>query len=175
MTRLTGDGPNPAFADHGDYASFEPVRDLADRAARHGAPQDVDKMLARAEEKLAELRTEFPAWMAQEYAELETCWKAFMAGEPDGQKKLFRKAHDMRGQASTFGYPLAGRAADSLCKLFDALETVPHDVVGAHVMSIKVIVRENVNTDDHPLGAKMIEELDKLSYGLIRKALSQAT
>ncbi len=162
----------PSETEYDDHAVIAPVHDLAERAVRSGSSKDVDRLLAKAEEALAELRQEFPAWMAAEFEALEKAWAAHKAGAPDGKVQLFRRIHDMRGQASTFGYPLAGRAADMLCKLMDALQEVPPDVIEAHVQAIRVIIRDNVNTDDHPLGLQMIAALDELGIGLIRRALS---
>jgi hypothetical protein len=162
----------PREVEHADHSQFDPPRALAAKAARPGTAQDVDKMLAAAEAKLAELRTEFPAWMAAEFEGVEKAWADYKAGQPGSDKILFRRMHDVRGQAATFGYPLAGRAADYLCKLMDAIERVPDDIIEAHVQTIRVIIRENVNVDDHPLGLKLLEGLDTMGLNLIKRALS---
>ncbi len=99
--------PSPA-QEHEDHSVFDAPRALAAKAARPGSPQDVDKMLANAEAKLAELRTEFPAWMAAEFEEVQKAWAAVKRGDAGAEAAFFRRVHDVRGQASTFGFPLAG-------------------------------------------------------------------
>jgi hypothetical protein len=161
----------PRATDKDDHSVFEPSRALARKATSPGSAQDVDRLLANAEAKLAELRSEFPAWIASEFENIEKAWADYKAGAPDGEKLLFRRMHDMRGQAATFGYPLAGRAADYLCKLMDAIERVPDDIIEAHVQTIRVIIRQNVNVDDHPLGLEMLKALDTLGLNLVKRAL----
>lgn len=165
-------GEQPRSVEHEDYAVIEPVNTLAERAVRGGMPKDIERQIAAAEESLAKLRQEFPAWMASELEGMEEVWKHYKTGAEDGPKLLFRKVHDMRGQASTFGFPLAGRAADTLCKLMDALQKVPDDIIEAHIQTIRVIIREQVNIEDHPLGVAMVESLEALGVGLIKKALA---
>lgn len=172
MTSSNSWGPRPRSVEHEGYAEIEPVRELAERAVRGGTLRDVDRQIAAAEESLAKLRQEFPAWMASELADLETVWLHYQTGAEDGPKLLFRKVHDMRGQAATFGFPLAGRSADLLCKLMDALEKVPDSVIEAHLQAIRVIIREHVNIEDHPVAILMVKSLEKLGQDLVRKALA---
>lgn len=167
-------GPQPRMITMGDHAVIEPVRDLQMRAARPGTQKDIDKALAAAEAQLANLRTEFPAWMAAEVDELDKAWRAYQAGEPNAMTMLFRRVHDIRGQAGTFGFPLAGRAADILCKLMDAVGEVPASIIEAHLYAIRAIVRDNVNTDNHPVGVPMIKALEKLSQKLVQDRLKDA-
>jgi hypothetical protein len=165
-------GQQPKSVEHEDHAVIEPITTLSERAVRGGMPRDIERQIAAAEESLAKLRQEFPAWMASELSGIEDAWTYYKSGAEDGSKLLFRKIHDMRGQASTFGFPLAGRAADNLCKLMDALKQVPDDIIEAHIQTIRVIIREQVNIEDHPLGVAMVQSLEGLGAGLIKKALA---
>lgn len=171
MTKSSMWAPSPKAVEHDGYAVIAPVVDLAERAVRAGSAKEIEKQLAAAEEGLAVLRQEFPAWMASELADIETVWTYYKSGAEDGPKILFRKIHDMRGQASTFGFPLAGRAADLLCKLMDALERVPDSIIEAHLQTIRVIIHEQVTTDDHPVASEMIKSLEGLGHDMIKKAL----
>lgn len=172
MTSSSAWGNRPKSVEHEDYAVIEPVNELAERAVRGGMPKDIARQIAAAEESLAKLRQEFPAWMASELSGIEGAWVYYKSGAVDGPKLLFRKIHDMRGQAATFGFPLAGRASDNLCKLMDALKQVPDDIIEAHIQTIRVIIREQVNIEDHPLGVAMVKSLESLGDGLIKKALA---
>jgi chemotaxis protein histidine kinase CheA len=172
MTSSGAWGEKLKSVEHEDYAVIVPVNTLAERAVRGGVPKDIERQIAAAEESLATLRQEFPAWMASELAGIEAVWQHYKSGAEDGPKLLFRKVHDMRGQAATFGFPLAGRAADNLCKLMDALKKVPDDIIEAHIQTIRVIIREQVNVEDHPLGIAMVQSLEGLGAGLIKKALT---
>ena len=41
------------------------------------------------------------------------------ASTPATRDELFHAAHDIKGEAATFGYPLVAPAADSLCRLLE--------------------------------------------------------
>jgi len=59
---------------------------------------------------------------------------------------LFRAAHDIKGEAATFGFPLIEPVAASLCRLIEHspdLARVPHTVIDQHVDGIIAIVHCN--------------------------------
>ena len=61
---------------------------------------------------------------------------------PSRARRLLRAAHDMKGQAATFNFPLIARVAGSLAKLIDDLpaeKELPLALVDAHVNAIHVI------------------------------------
>ena len=68
------------------------------------------------------------------------------ASTPTTQDELFRAAHDIKGDAATFGYPMAAAAADSLCRIMEHapdFTKVPNDLIAHHVNAIQAIVREH--------------------------------
>ena len=68
-----------------------------------------------------ELSSEFSSWMDSECERLDAARrdvkaKGFTKATRDA---LFHAAHDIKGQAATFGYPLVASPADSLCRLIE--------------------------------------------------------
>src|SRR5258708_20922238 len=64
--------------------------------------------------------------------------------------ELFRAAHDIKGDAATFGYPSAGAAAESLCRIIEHapdLAKVPSELIAYHINAIQAIVRERTKLD----------------------------
>jgi HPt (histidine-containing phosphotransfer) domain-containing protein len=108
--------------------------------------------VARAEEALGKIAGEFAEWMEQECAKLDD---ARLLVKKEGfaeetRDALFRCAHDIRGEAATFGFPLAAAPADSLCRLIEHtpdMTLIPLGLVDQHVDAIRAIVRENARTD----------------------------
>ncbi len=101
-----------------------------------------------AEEALAELSQEFTGWMEQELERLEAARSAYRDAQSsdDRRQALFRAAHDIRGQAETFGFPLAAPVADSLCRLLEFTPDaarIPRTLVDQHVNAIRAIVHED--------------------------------
>ncbi len=73
------------------------------------------------------------------------------------------RAHDLKGLGATYEYPLVTRIAASLCRLIDdpkTRSTAPMTLVDAHINAIKAVVRDDIKTDDHPMGRAIAVELE---------------
>lgn len=77
-------------------------------------PELSPEALARAEAALAALSGDFRAWVEADLARLRA------ALDPFQPARLFAIAHDIKGQAGTFGYPVATELANRLCRLIEA-------------------------------------------------------
>ena len=77
----------------------------------------LDDAVARAESALAELASEFATWMEEECHRLDEMRRKVRRLGFTGRTRdeLFRAAHDIKGEAATFGFPQAEKVADSLC------------------------------------------------------------
>jgi chemotaxis protein histidine kinase CheA len=76
------------------------------------------------------------------------------------QEKLFHAAHDIKGEAATFGFPGAAGAADSLCRLIEHtpdMTRIPLALIDQHVDAVRAIVREY----DRPEGGEVARALTK--------------
>ena len=63
---------------------------------------------------------------------------------------LFRAAHDIKGEAATFGYPAAAGVAESLCRLLEhtpEIGQIPIALVDQHVDAVRAITREYARPD----------------------------
>lgn len=146
------------FPDHHIITQPNPLRGTM----RYVEHNDGDDPVARAEQALASLSGEFENWMA---VECDRLLKAHAAVLRDGFNKttrgeLFRAAHDIKGDASTFGYPTAGAAAESLCRIIEHapdLNRVPAELIANHVDAIQAIAREHARID----AAGVAEELSR--------------
>jgi chemotaxis protein histidine kinase CheA len=127
--------------------------------------------IKRAEKAMEGLKTEFSDWIAKDIANLADTYAAFSQG--GSADALFRAAHDLKGQATTFEYPLIARVASSLAKLMDGLdaqEAVPLPLVSAHVDAIHVIHRDKIKDISNRIALLLVEELE----GRVTKALARA-
>ena len=114
--------------------------------------QDLDDPVARAEKALAGLSGEFKDWMLVEADRLSAAHAAMLKDgfNKDAHDELFRAAHDIKGDAATFGYPSAAAAADSLCRIIEHapdLEKVPAELIKHHINAIQAIVRDHTRLD----------------------------
>jgi chemotaxis protein histidine kinase CheA len=136
------------FPDHQVITQPNPLR----KVLRRVADEDRDDPVARAEKALADLSGEFKNWMVIETERLAAAHAAILK---DGITKatrdeLFRAAHDIKGDASTFGFPSAGAAAESLCRVIEhapELGKVPSELIAHHINAIQAIVRQRTKLD----------------------------
>ncbi len=119
---------------------------------------------AGAEATLKEMSAQFDQWLDEEVAKLG---RAQAAIETDGYTEqtvdqLHRRAHDLKGLGSTYGYPLVTRLAASLCRLLEdhARAEKPADLVSAHIDAIRAVVRDEIKTPDHKVGGVLAETLE---------------
>ena len=71
---------------------------------------------------------------------------------------LFHAAHDIKGEAATFGYPAVASAADSLCRLIEYTPDatrIPAQLVDQHVDAVRAIYREYERSDAKDLAAML--------------------
>jgi HPt (histidine-containing phosphotransfer) domain-containing protein len=148
MSRRKDDAPS--VATYADYEVITPPHEL--RKVLAPAGDVIDDPVARAEAALAELSSEFSGWMDSECDRLEA---ARQDVKRDGftQKThdtLFRAAHDIKGEAGTFGFPAVVGAAESLCRLIEHtpdMQHIPLALVDQHVDAIRAVVREYARAD----------------------------
>src|ERR1051325_621754 len=122
----------------------------------------------RAETALAELAADFSVWMNQECVRLDAARNAVKAsGVTAGNRDvLFRAAHDIKGQAATFGYPSVAPVADSLCRLIEHTPEVarlPLRLVDQHVDAVRAIVHKNTRGDVGKYATELAEKLRQVT------------
>jgi HPt (histidine-containing phosphotransfer) domain-containing protein len=149
-----------AFADHHVITQPNPLR----KVLRRVAEEDLDDPVARAEKALAGLSGEFKNWMIVETDRLSAAHAAILKkGFTDtASEELFRAAHDIKGDAATFGYPSAGAAAESLCRIIEHapdLDQVPSNLIAHHINAIQAIVRERTKLDTVSMASELSRQL----------------
>ena len=148
------------FADHHVIMQPNPFR----KVLRRVADEDLDDPVARAEKALADLSGEFKDWMVIETERLAASHAAILK---DGftsasREELFRAAHDIKGDAATFGFPAAAAAAESLCRVIEHapdLAKVPSELIAHHINAIQSIVRERISPDTISVAGELSRRL----------------
>jgi len=153
-----------AFATHQVITQPNPLR----KVLRRVEEKDLDDPVGRAEQALAGLSGEFKDWMTTEVNRLSA---AYVAVRNDGFTKerrdeLFHAAHDIKGDAVTFGYPAAAGVAESLCRVIEHapdLEKVPAELFTHHINAILAIVHENTRLDTISVSTELNRRLRKIA------------
>jgi chemotaxis protein histidine kinase CheA len=120
--------------------------------------------MRRAETAMEAIKSEFSTWAASDVEKLMAA-RARFAKTPDAPSRaaLLRAAHDMKGQAATFNYPMIARVSGSLSKLAGELpaeKELPLALVDAHVTAIHVIYRDKVMDESNKVAVVLSQELE---------------
>lgn len=136
----------------------------AKAAVRSSDAGGVDEMsVAAADAAMKDLSADFQNWMGDEVNRLVAAYEVFRDSDPNHRdvSALFRCSHDIRGQASVFGYPIASEIAGSLSKLLDKIEPdyLPLQLISHHVDAVKAIYRNNIRDYANPVATQIIHNL----------------
>ena len=162
----------PTVATYADHEVITPPHKLRSFVAA-AEPGD-DDPVARAEKALETLSSEFSTWMDTECERLEAARRTVRASGLAGKTRddLFHAAHDIKGEAATFGFPLAGDVANSLCRLIEhtpELTRVPLDLIDQHVDAVRAIIREKARPDADNVAHRLVKKLRDVTEDFLRR------
>ncbi len=121
--------------------------------------------IAKAEAALKSLSGNFAQWLGDEIAKLERARQTVRSEgpSPENMESLYLRAHDLKGLGATYGFPLITRIAGLLCRLIDDKAKrlqAPMPLIDAHIDAIKAAARDDIKTEDHPVGKILVQELE---------------
>lgn len=157
-----------------DAEFIEPRQDLRRKAKPRPSHAGDIEPVAAAEAAVAGMAQRFDGWMAEETTRLALLFARAeeTAFDVDELVAFHRAAHDIKGQAATLGFPLAGRIAASLCRLVDgSLETgrIPRELVLQHVQSVRAIIAEQARDETSRTARRLAERLDEVTSDYLRQ------
>lgn len=121
--------------------------------------------IAKAEEALKAMSSQFGEWLQDEIVKLDKAQADIREQGYNAQtaEALYFRAHDLKGLGATYQYPLVTRLAASLCRMMDdpaKRVAAPLVLIDAHIDAIKAVVRDQIQTDEHPTGRILAETLE---------------
>jgi HPt (histidine-containing phosphotransfer) domain-containing protein len=162
----------PAVTTYADHEVIVPPNKLR-QFAKTAAPGDTDDPVARAEAALAELSSEFSVWMDTECERLDEARRSVQKAGFNAKTReaLFHAAHDIKGEAATFGYPMVANVADSLCRLIEhtpEMKRIPLKLIDQHVDAVKAIIREHAAPNAEAVATKLTTGLRNVTDDFLR-------
>lgn len=127
---------------------------------------DMAARLARAEAAVADLAKSYVTWAS---ADVEKCVEQLSIARSDAGLRaasiqaLYAVAHNIKGQGSSFGFPLMTRIGNSLCRLTRNRRALPDNdlnAIQAHLDAMRLVLSQNIRGDGGALGAKLAEKLE---------------
>lgn len=114
------------------------------------APMRLDpRVLDKMQTTIRKLESKYGETLSAQVSMLQLLVEPAAKGDTEARGRLYALAHDMRGLAGTFGFPVAGRFANSLCIYLEkCLEEDWRDgsVIRLHIDAIREAV-DNPGTD----------------------------
>ncbi|MCF6200179.1 MAG: hypothetical protein L3J67_12465 [Hyphomicrobiaceae bacterium] len=135
------------------WPQFEviPVKNtLKKKALTAGNPKDaISRATQKADRAMEQLSHKFPLWMQKESKRLFAIRQEMSANGPseDLLDRLFTCAHDIKGQATTYGYPVVAMVGKLLADLIEHAPEpckIPLTVIDQHVDTIRAIVAQDL-------------------------------
>ena len=163
-----------AAVNKGDHEVIVPENKLRTAVLKDAPDDGSEDPVARAEKALAALSADFGSWMDSECNRLDHARRDILNnGFSDANKQaLFRAAHDIKGQAATFGYPAVASAAASLCRLIEYAPDpgrIPAALIEQHVDAVRAIYREYGHSDAQKLATALTKRLREVTGDFLLK------
>jgi len=93
-------------------------------------------------------------------------------GQNRGADALFRAAHDIKGEAATFGFPEVAGTAESLCRLLEhtpKITSIPVTLVDQHVDATRAIIREHARPDVGDVAVALTRRLREVTDDFLKR------
>ena len=127
--------------------------------------EELERRLADADRKIIGASLGFTDWASTDISEALASLEKF-AGGGDAEEAIsliFRVAHDLKGQGTTFGYPLVTQIAGSLCDFIRTVKSPPPDdvvsVVRAHLTALNLVLKQNIKGNGDAAVQQLVEKL----------------
>ncbi|KZD11369.1 hypothetical protein [Oceanibaculum pacificum] len=78
---------------------------------------------------------------------------------------MYEIAHDIRGVGETFGYPIASRLANSLCRFLEGrmhVSPAEKEILGAHIDALSMVIERKLQGDGGDDGRDLVEAIESL-------------
>ncbi|HEY1722852.1 MAG TPA: hypothetical protein VGG27_16530 [Magnetospirillaceae bacterium] len=127
-----------------------------------------DQALARAEAIIVGLQDEYLTWAEQDIQQIERRCTDMMAQPEDERahaiRELFAVVHGMRGQGTSFGFPLITAFADSFARFVEPRTTCgarEMEIIQAHIYAIRTALADRLTEDGGVVGAALLADLKR--------------
>ena len=129
----------------------------------------LQELAQQAEEAMADLARTFPAMAIGDVQKMKAALGEAL-GTFDKERtdiiktKLYPKAHDLKGQGATFGYPLITDVGAHLCEFITKKKSyTPEDLqkIKTDILTMETILWKKLKGDGGKKGAEILEQLRK--------------
>jgi HPt (histidine-containing phosphotransfer) domain-containing protein len=145
-----------------------PTSTLADKIQRNEG-ESAEPLFAAAEATIDRQATDYLGRLRSDLTEVKSAIDIALSSDDQRDAavdRLFALIHNMKGQATTFGYPLVSQIGALTCSILQ--RSPPADearlrIVKAHIDALSIVIEHNLAGNGGELGTKLVERLEGLS------------
>lgn len=144
-------------------ARFVRLPSIAERklGSSYNAPVRLDpRVLDQMQETIKVLSRQYVDTLGRQIHELLPMIQDACTGSPVAREQFYEFVHDMRGLAGTFGHPIVGKFAKSLCGYMEKYDFLDTTIVRFHIEAMRDAL-EQEKPDDYIADATL-HSLDQL-------------
>lgn len=124
---------------------------------------NIDQMVASAKAALDEMKDDFEVWIRDDLKALKESVAALhRAADPIALERIKTLAHEIKGQGSTYGYPLLTAAGDLLHLFIDKDATVAAQnlgIIDAHVDFMALVLNQEIRDQGDAMAQGILQGL----------------
>jgi len=160
------------FAEDTGARLYRPPNRLREKLGELDGP-DPEFLIARIEAGIAELKDRYVSWANADLTALYDALDAarsHLGNRQDHMDQMQEIAHNMRGQAGTFDYPLITEIGSSLCAFVDSAVKFGDDELEAvelHVQAIHSVIGGKVEGHGNAQAREMLAGLSAVSAKIL--------
>lgn len=167
------EGKKPEEARHSIDVRFIRVPSIVERklGPNHAGPMRLDpRVLEHMQEAIRSLEGKYGETLKRQIDLLFSLIEEIDKGNAPARDRLYDIAHDMRGLAGTFGFPLISRFANSLCTYIEG--TFANDILDTTILRFHIeAMRDSLNNreDNDAVALETLRALERLIKTTIRE------
>lgn len=136
---------------------------------------ELERRLASAEKKIQGASLGFGHSVA---GDIEKALAALDGMDPDDDGEetnaaVFRVAHDLKGQGTTFGFPLVTQIAGLLCDFIRSIKSFSSEdsvsVVRAHLSALQLVLKQNIKGEGDEAARQLVDKLALAATRVLEK------
>jgi hypothetical protein len=144
-------------------AHFVRLPSIAERelGADYSAPIRLDpRVLDQMQQTIKSLATQYIDTLGRQIHELLPMVDEICDGESEARHRFYETIHDVRGLAGTFGHPIVGRFARSLCRYLESQSKLDPTIIRFHIEAMRDALEDR--TPDDRLADDTLRSLEQL-------------
>lgn len=162
------DQTKPEKKDPASAEIITPADSLADKVSRSEG-EGADALFEVADAAIKKQAIDYVARLQRDLVEVKNAIDIALANDERRDAvvdRLFSLIHNMKGQGTTFGYPLVSQIGALTCSILQRSRPADDSrlrIVKAHIDALSIVIEHNLAGDGGALGTKLVERLEGLS------------